>query len=162
MTLTIEDIRAPHTQGGYKFVKRYTAQMVAPKGFRASAQKASDTGRGSKTIWTGPRRDRAEDAAQDYCDWYNGQPVVRVVGAIADLAPRERRRVLTTAVRKTGFPAAMRKAIIARDRVCQECGVEFPYLECDHIDPDGPHSLENGQALCPNCHTIKTREDDPA
>ena len=40
---------------------------------------------------------------------------------------------------------------------CKQCGIIYPYLQYDHIDGNkSNNSPSNCQALCPNCHTIKT------
>lgn len=41
---------------------------------------------------------------------------------------------------------------------CKACGKKSDVLEIDHIDGDSSNnSFGNGQALCPNCHSNKTR-----
>ena len=42
---------------------------------------------------------------------------------------------------------------------CKACGKKSDVLDIDHIDGDSSNnSLENAQALCPNCHAKKTRK----
>jgi len=41
---------------------------------------------------------------------------------------------------------------------CNTCGKKSKVLDIDHIDGDSSNnSLDNAQALCPDCHAIKTR-----
>ena len=55
-----------------------------------------------------------------------------------------------------------RAAVIARaGGLCQACGSERP-LEVDHIvnvAEGGTHELDNLQALCHPCHSIKTKAE---
>jgi len=50
---------------------------------------------------------------------------------------------------------------ILQDFRCAICGCDLPdQFECDHLVPfskGGPTTLQNLQALCPNCHSKKTR-----
>jgi len=42
---------------------------------------------------------------------------------------------------------------------CKACGKKSEVLDIDHIDDDSSNnSLDNAQALCPNCHAKKTRK----
>ncbi len=42
---------------------------------------------------------------------------------------------------------------------CNTCGKKSAVLEIDHIDGDSSNnSLDNAQALCLDCHAIKTRK----
>ena len=81
-----------------------------------------------------------------------------LVAAIERLSERVRKRITGVLTRKEGWPPRVREAILARDRTCQlslvGCGKHQAddILEADHIDPEGPHSLANGRAVCPNCH----------
>lgn len=153
MKLTPEDLFNPAARSGFSRV----SQRSTSKPYRMQVWVEHEQRR---ELRYGPWRSSAEQAAQDYCDWYNGQPLAQVEQALTGLKPRERKRVLRQASSKGAWPTAMRAAIIERDKVCQACGLDYPYPDVDHIDPEGPHSMENGQVLCPNCHRIKTREDD--
>ena len=59
--------------------------------------------------------------------------------------------------KSTGMkPNDWSKAVIARDRVCVDCGVGAP-LHAHHIKPKSTHpdlkfDLSNGAAVCPTCH----------
>ena len=45
-----------------------------------------------------------------------------------------------------------------QNECCNLCGMYYEMLEFDHIDGDKTNnSIENCQALCPNCHTRKTK-----
>lgn len=71
---------------------------------------------------------------------------------------------MVTVEKKDGWPPAMRQAILMRDKVCQYngpwCVPDYPWPEVDHIDPDGPHSMENGRQVCRHCHTQIHREEE--
>lgn len=62
-----------------------------------------------------------------------------------------------------GFPAAVRKAAMTRDR--RICQVDGPYClveasEVDHIIPvaeGGTDDVTNAQAVCRPCHKAKTK-----
>ncbi len=42
--------------------------------------------------------------------------------------------------------------------LCKACGKKSDVLDIDHIDGNSSNnSLNNAQALCPNCHAKKTR-----
>jgi len=42
---------------------------------------------------------------------------------------------------------------------CNDCGKKSKHLDFDHIDGNSSNnSLDNCQALCPNCHAKKTRK----
>jgi hypothetical protein len=63
------------------------------------------------------------------------------------------------------WPAAIRRAIVARDRHCQWPGCEIPASWCDvhHAVPwedGGPTSTENGHLLCRRHHTFRHRHRD--
>lgn len=59
---------------------------------------------------------------------------------------------------------ALRQAALRRDGyACRTCG-ERGRLEVDHIQPVRTHpdrafDLDNLQALCPTCHSLKTRTE---
>ncbi|NDD52867.1 HNH endonuclease [bacterium] len=56
----------------------------------------------------------------------------------------------------------LRLMVLNRDLVCQVCGVVLSRsFHCDHIVPKksgGQDTMENLQALCNKCHSIKTKE----
>ena len=48
-----------------------------------------------------------------------------------------------------------------QDGRCNECNKHPPRWEYHHIDCDSSNNrLDNCEALCPNCHSIKTHEND--
>lgn len=72
MTLTIDDIRSD-SKLGFKFV---TGGFQQPNPYWARVQRRRSDGRpGSEYVWRGPRRRTPEQAAQDYVDHVNGNPV---------------------------------------------------------------------------------------
>ena len=45
---------------------------------------------------------------------------------------------------------------------CATCGLDYPYLQRDHIVPKhlgGTDAPENIQELCPNCHVLKSVQE---
>lgn len=49
-----------------------------------------------------------------------------------------------------------------RAGICILCGIDFPYLVCDHIIPlfeGGSDEDDNIRFICPNCHAIKTHAE---
>ena len=51
------------------------------------------------------------------------------------------------------------KTLEIQNHRCKACGKESDVWDFDHIDGDSTNnSLENCQALCPNCHAKKTRK----
>jgi 5-methylcytosine-specific restriction endonuclease McrA len=85
--------------------------------------------------------------------------------------PTRRRLVAVNRQAKEVFPERFRRAIKARDGRCvgdgrywDGCDGTYPleYCQVDHIDPDGPHSMENGQTLCQNCHGVKCAQEREA
>lgn len=60
--------------------------------------------------------------------------------------------------RRVGFPPPTRRAILARDPICQACGTA-PSTDADHIVPvaeGGSEHITNGQGLCAECHQVKS------
>lgn len=66
---------------------------------------------------------------------------------------------------RRSFPAATRRQILDRDH--HACQLHYPgctgtATEADHIVPHaegGTDHPDNGQAVCPTCHTTKTRRE---
>lgn len=62
---------------------------------------------------------------------------------------------------RVGFPPATRRQILERDNhTCVRCGA--PATIADHIIPraeGGSDDVDNGQALCDPCHTVKTKAE---
>lgn len=154
--LTPEDIRNPARKSGFDYVgsANPSSKQTRTRNFwraRAYGGKIGKMG----AAWTGPTRQSAEQAAQDYCDWYNGLPLAARATPEPDLQSRKRTLVTSTTIRKDGFPVAMKRAIHARaDGQCENCGIEYPHPDAHHIDADGDHSLTNGASICKNCHGI--------
>lgn len=75
--LTIENIQNNKRKSGFNHVNEDDG--VHPFKARHSAGGAKRTHPaskgGSEVVWVGPRRDTAEAAAQDYCDYVNGKDV---------------------------------------------------------------------------------------
>lgn len=76
--LTIEDIRNPKRKSGFNHVTAAggrSPQGGTVRGKPWCAVKRVKPGTGPGSFWKGPRRAAAEEAAQDYCDYINGQKV---------------------------------------------------------------------------------------
>lgn len=65
--------------------------------------------------------------------------------------------------KRKGFTAGQKLEILAnQNHRCASCNKPFtksrrPHF--DHIDGDSSNNeIENGQALCPNCHDLKSRD----
>ena len=57
-----------------------------------------------------------------------------------------------------------KKIGIVQPESCERCEIEYPFLQLEHIVPrhaGGTDDPENWQWLCPNCHVLKTRTEDP-
>lgn len=72
MKLTPADIQKPSNASGYQQVGRAGGLSGRPTNGKPWAAYAN---RGRKGDWRGPRRATALEAAQDYCDYVNGDPV---------------------------------------------------------------------------------------
>jgi 5-methylcytosine-specific restriction endonuclease McrA len=63
--------------------------------------------------------------------------------------------------RKVAFPPVVKRALLKRDKVCAMCG-ERKATQADHIKPvaeGGANTYSNGQGLCDECHSIKSRAE---
>lgn len=57
--------------------------------------------------------------------------------------------------------AKIRRAVMARNPICQYCGMRAS-SEVDHVIPlamGGPDTVENAVAACRTCHREKTKQD---
>lgn len=68
MMLTVESLKNPVRKSGYDHVQQHP-QETRKKRYRAISNGATGPGRGMG--WGGPFRATAEEAAQDYCEWFN-------------------------------------------------------------------------------------------
>jgi hypothetical protein len=80
---------------------------------------------------------------------------------VAPINPRKSKAVVVVYIRN---PDVVAEALFRAKGVCERCGKNAPFrsrrynepfLEVHHIVPlaeDGPDTLENVQAICPNCH----------
>ena len=72
-------------------------------------------------------------------------------------------RILEKSLSKPKARRSFSKSIKAKtlgmqNHRCKACGKKSDVWDSDHIDSDSSNnSLENCQALCPNCHAKKTR-----
>jgi|GEM_PF-2701833 len=61
--------------------------------------------------------------------------------------------------RKSFSKSIKNQVLKNQDRNCMDCGEKLDEIDYDHIDGNSSNnSLENCQALCPNCHAKKTRK----
>lgn len=70
--LVPNDIRSPKSKSGFRHV-RVTRLGERPKPYQAEVGVGSNNR--NQQPWHGPARALAEEAAQDYCDYVNGNPV---------------------------------------------------------------------------------------
>lgn len=79
--LIIEDIRNPQRQSGFDYVKFTLPQHNTTKPYNARTRRVPRIGvdaaktKTESDRWWGPRRATAEEAAQDYCDYVNGNRI---------------------------------------------------------------------------------------
>jgi hypothetical protein len=95
--LTPKDIENPKRTSGYKHVKRSDARTANGHGggkpYQARVEAKRADGRpGSLPVWMGPRRATALEAAQDYCDYVNGNstPSGPRLASAGNSAPRDK------------------------------------------------------------------------
>lgn len=94
--VTIEDLRAPKSKTGFRYV--YNILSANDAGNRAGqpfqAQKRIGSNRHG---WIGPRRGTAKEAAQDYCDYINGNGVSLAPKLNTASHPRRKKHKMTKA-----------------------------------------------------------------
>jgi len=66
---------------------------------------------------------------------------------------------LETPIKRRSFSNIIKREVLAKQNYrCMFCGEKLDAKDFDHIDGDSSNnSLNNCQALCPNCHATKTR-----
>jgi len=61
--------------------------------------------------------------------------------------------------RKSFAKSIKNQVLRSQDKKCKDCGNKSDVFDYDHIDDNSSNnSLENCQALCPNCHAKKSRK----
>jgi hypothetical protein len=73
MKLTVEDIRNPNTKSGFKNVGSANPGSPRPSSYWRAKVRIGPNRNG----WNGPVRSTPEEAAQDYCDYLNGNPTAK-------------------------------------------------------------------------------------
>ena len=60
---------------------------------------------------------------------------------------------------RRGFPKSVKAEVKRRQNYrCNDCGKKSDVWDFDHVDGNSTNnSLDNCQALCPNCHAKKSR-----
>lgn len=94
--ITIEDLRDPKRKSGYRYVTDTRDASWPARAGKPFQARAGDAG----LAWKGPRRDTAEEAAQDYCDYANG----------LEVSPASRAR-LASAAHPKATPTPRSKAV---------------------------------------------------
>ena len=63
--------------------------------------------------------------------------------------------------RRRSFSKMTKRMVLAGQKNrCNKCGNKLDAVDFDHIDGNSlNNSLDNCQALCPNCHAKKTRKN---
>lgn len=74
--LTPHNIRNPKRSSGFDHVSLDNGGSQRPKPYRAGAGTNPQGAGEARGSWRGPRRATALEAAQDYCDYMNGNPSV--------------------------------------------------------------------------------------
>lgn len=89
MLITIDDIRNPIRISGFDHVGRNDGGGSVQKPFQADVYGGSRDKAGRR--WKGPRRATAEEAAQDYCDFINGNPRLSIVPSLKSAGHKGKR-----------------------------------------------------------------------
>ena len=78
---------------------------------------------------------------------------------LAEIALRIIEKSMSKTNKRKSFSEKTKKATLKKQNYCcKACGKKSKVWDFDHIDGDSSNnSLENCQALCLNCHAIKTR-----
>jgi len=94
----------------------------------------------------------------------NNDYLIRVVIELIKLAYnkgfQDGRRLGKMKSRRRSFTMITKKLVLLLQGLrCRSCGYFTGVYEFDHIDGNKANNLSNNcQALCPNCHRIKTRK----
>jgi hypothetical protein len=149
--LTIEDIRNPNRKSGFEYVSRAGGQGKGHGGGKPWCATYEADASGAKN--RGPRRLTAAEAAQDYCDYINGQ----TAAAPAKLnfpghTPRD------TAERTAEEEEALR---ILRDVKAQKEGKDG-YVYCiGEGDVNNPYAVKVGYSVKPEARVGELQSGNP-
>ena len=79
---------------------------------------------------------------------------------LAEIALRIIEKSVAKPKARRSFSKSTKELVLKRQNYrCKACGNKSKVWDFDHIDGDSSNnSLDNCQALCPNCHSIKTRK----
>ena len=109
---------------------------------------------------SGPIRDKMLALEAEALAFYGAEP--------SEEEPKQIRKRKRETQADKDLKKALRAQMAIEEPWCQHCGFDPPvreygtypaieYLEYDHVDPDGPTTLENGQLLCRECNGDKNR-----
>jgi len=78
---------------------------------------------------------------------------------LAEIALRIFEKNMSKPKARRNFSKSTKEMVLSEQKnKCQDCGKKAKNWDFDHIDGDNSNnSLDNCQALCPNCHAKKTR-----
>ena len=78
---------------------------------------------------------------------------------LAEIALRIIEKDMSKSKTRRNFTKSTKETILSEQKnKCKDCGKKPKNWDFDHIDGDNSNnSLNNCQALCPNCHARKTR-----
>lgn len=79
---------------------------------------------------------------------------------LAEIALRIIEKDMSKSKTRRNFPKDTKDIVLSEQKnKCKDCGNKSKIWDFDHIDGDNSNnSLNNCQALCPNCHAKKTRK----
>ena len=80
---------------------------------------------------------------------------------LAEIALKIIEKSTVKQTKRRSFSKTIRNLVLKKQNYCcKDCGEKSKVWNFDHIDGDSSNnSLSNCQALCPNCHAIKTRKN---
>jgi len=79
---------------------------------------------------------------------------------LAAIALRIIEKDMSKSKTRRNFPKSTKEIVLNEQKnKCKDCGKKSKNWDFDHIDGDSSNnSLNNCQAMCPNCHAKKTRK----
>lgn len=147
--LTIEDLRNPKRKSGFDHVHSDAGSIVRP--YRAVDARGHGHKKGSG--WRGPRRGVPEEAAQDYCDYVNGQSPSNAPASLyyPGHAPRDSKE------RTAEEEEALR---VLRDVKAQRENRQG-YVYCIAEEGDNPFAVKVGYSVKPEARVGELQSGNP-